>query len=119
MDRPQQERELRAARNQSMFRMVNETTERLNQSLDRLFEAHTVICECADPNCLERVAIDRDEYAAVREEPRRFVVLPGHVHPEVERVAEERDGYLVVEKLGEAGVEAEVLAHEQQPGDGD
>jgi hypothetical protein len=27
----------------------------------------------------------------------------GHVFPQVERVADEHDGYLVVEKVGEAG----------------
>jgi hypothetical protein len=34
----------------------------------------------------------------VRAHPARFIVLPGHVFFEAERVIEEHDGYLVVEK---------------------
>ena len=40
---------------------------------------------------------------------RRFVVAPGHELPEVEAVVDRRDGYVVVEKGGEAGEFAEKL----------
>jgi hypothetical protein len=39
----------------------------------------------------------------VRATPRRFVVKPGHVHPDVERVVSRSVTYWVVEKVGEAG----------------
>jgi hypothetical protein len=38
------------------------------------------------------------EYLAVREHPRQFVVLRDHVFPHVERVVSGTDGYVVVEK---------------------
>jgi hypothetical protein len=40
------------------------------------------------------------EYARVRSSPERFVVVPGHVLPEVEHVVERTDAYEVVEKIG-------------------
>jgi hypothetical protein len=43
----------------------------------------------------------------VREQPRRFFVLPGHQDPQLERVVETHGDYLVVEKTGEAGEVAE------------
>jgi hypothetical protein len=42
--------------------------------------------------------LTRAEYESVRSEPARFAVLPGHVFSEAERVIEEHDGYLIVEK---------------------
>jgi len=42
--------------------------------------------------------LTRPEYEAVRSEPTRFAVLPGHVFSRAERVVEEHDGYLTVEK---------------------
>jgi hypothetical protein len=42
------------------------------------------------------------EYEAIRHSPIRFPVKPGHDYPEFERVVEEHEGYVVVEKFGEA-----------------
>ena len=42
------------------------------------------------------------EYVAVREHPRRFVVLRDHVFLDVESVVATNDGYAVVEKVAEA-----------------
>jgi hypothetical protein len=45
----------------------------------------------------------------VRENPRRFLVLPDHVYPEVERVVGGFDGYVIVEKQDIAGEVAEAF----------
>jgi hypothetical protein len=50
-----------------------------------------------------------DEYEALRAEPTRFAVKPGHVLPDQERIVEERPGYAVVEKIGHAGERAAEL----------
>jgi hypothetical protein len=34
--------------------------------------------------------------------PLNFAIKPGHISPEDERMVEERDGYIVVEKIGQA-----------------
>jgi hypothetical protein len=102
----QDEREIRAARNQSLFRAVNEQIVDLTGG-----SSHTLViaCECADPTCIETVEIDRDAYLAVRREPRRFVVRPGHIYPEVENVMADFSTYVVVEKVAAAGELAEQL----------
>jgi hypothetical protein len=60
---------------------------------------HGFVCECGEEACRERVYLSLAEYETVRASPIRFAVLPGHEVPEAERVVEERDGYLVVEKF--------------------
>jgi hypothetical protein len=105
----QTEREARAARNQSMFRSVNERLEELNETFQQITERFTIACECADTSCVEMLEIHAEEYEAVRAEPRHFVVLPGHIYPDVEDVVREADGYVVVEKTGTAAAVAEIL----------
>lgn len=68
--------------------------------LDRTAE---FVCECASVSCADRVVLPVDEYERARRHSRRFVVLEGHQEPDFERVVETRDGWVVVEKTGEAG----------------
>jgi hypothetical protein len=42
------------------------------------------------------------DYDDVHSQAVRFAVLGGHESPEIEKVVEERAGYLVVDKFGEA-----------------
>jgi 5-bromo-4-chloroindolyl phosphate hydrolysis protein len=103
------EREDRAARNQALFRAVNEKLEVMNEAFVQFNESFTIACECADVSCVEMLEIDPDEYQAVRAEPRHFAVLPGHIYSEVEVVVREGEGYVVVEKTDAAGEVAELL----------
>jgi hypothetical protein len=52
------------------------------------------------------------EYRSVRETNRRFLVFPdpSHTDPRLETVVEQHESFWVVEKIGEAGAEAESLA---------
>lgn len=111
----QQAREVRAARNQALFRRLNEKLKMLNDAFVSVTDTFTIACECADELCVEMIDIDPHEYVAIRGEPRHFAVLPAHVYPDVERVVSERDGYVVVEKLGTAADVAEILARDAQP----
>ena len=86
------EREVRAARNQSLFRAVNEKIREMDEALSSLTETFVIACECADTTCIGALEIARDEYGAVRKEPRHFAVLTGHVYPEVEKVVRETEG---------------------------
>jgi hypothetical protein len=106
MDVEPDEREIRAARNQSMFRTINERLTR-DDALADLTGSHVIACECADPACVQTVAISAAQYEDVRREPRRFAVLSGHVYPDVELVVAEYRAYVVVEKIGQAGELAE------------
>jgi hypothetical protein len=104
------ERETRAARNEAMFRAVNEKVRELNDALSNMTDEYAIACECADGECIQTVNIRQEDYLAVRSSPRQFVVLRGHVVAGVEQVVSENDGYMVVEKLGAAGELATKLA---------
>ena len=74
----------RAARNQSLFREVNEQIEDLSSSA--CFASF--VCECMDESCEALVALTLEEYEHVRSGSNRFVVLPGHEVPAVEAILE-------------------------------
>jgi hypothetical protein len=86
----------RLAHNEQLFRAVNEQVDALQDKLgggDALF-----VCECSDPECTSSIRLTRSQYEDVRSSPERFVLLPGHALPDLERIVEEHDGYIVVEK---------------------
>jgi len=95
--------EQRAARNEALFREVNERVALLAPEAE---VEVGFVCECSDEACIERLRVARAAYEAVRAHPRRFLVVPGH-ETAVERVVEHHAGYLVVEKHGSAGEIAE------------
>jgi hypothetical protein len=95
--------EQRAARNEALFREVNQNIAQLEEQYGGTTTEPAFICECATDGCTERLAVDLDAYERVRQEPRLFFVLPRHEDPQLERVVETYGDYLVVEKTGEAG----------------
>jgi hypothetical protein len=97
-------RAARAARNQSLYREVNERVEAINQAFDSILPLGDWICECANEECSERLSLTHEEYEALRADATRFAVLPddAHVFAEVEDVVERHERYWVVEKLGVA-----------------
>ena len=86
----------RAAKNQSLFREVNERIGELASSANIV----EFICECANEDCSELVSLTRDEYEQIRGGSNRFYVIAGHELPAVEETVETTDRYLVVSKLG-------------------
>jgi hypothetical protein len=95
----------RAAKNQSLFREVNE---RIGQLAGPASSA-AFVCECLQEECDQPVSMSRAEYEQIRSDPNRFFVLAGHEFAEVEDVVETRDGYLIVKKLGVGADVAETL----------
>ncbi len=61
-----------------------------------------MLCECGNPGCLERIEVAAADYEAVRRYPIRFIVKPGHIAGEGERIVREASECVVVEKLGPA-----------------
>ena len=93
-----EERERRVGLNEAVFRQVNERIEGLNEAFGAITETMQVICECGDASCIEQITISVPEYEELRQDPRRFAVVPGHEDEQVERVVERHDDYDVVEK---------------------
>ena len=96
--------------NEALFREVNERIDELRETLGQ-GSSFEVVCECGNPACIERFAIDARDYASIRDDVHRFAVVPGHELPDVERTVEQHEHYLVVEKTDpEAARAAEKLA---------
>ena len=94
-------------RNEALFREVNERIEDVGTTLLPDDQPMEFLCECDNRDCVEKVSATRAEYEAIRAVGTHFVVLPGHEDPGVERVVQENERFLVVEKEGEAAQEAE------------
>ena len=99
-------REARIGMNEAVFRDVNERIQDVAAAFDLTTEPLDLICECGSAECVERIALAREEYEGLRADSRLFAVSPGHVAPDGEEVVEERKGYDVVRKF--EGVPAEI-----------
>ena len=100
---------LRGAKNEVLFRQVNERIEALNEGFGIVLPIGEWVCECANTECTRLIELTVAEYEAVRGSGTCFAVFPDdeHVWPDVERVVERNDRYWVVEKIGESAEIAE------------
>jgi hypothetical protein len=86
------------ARNQALFREVNERIEEFATGFD-VGEHDSYVCECGNPQCTEPMELTRAEYEAVREHANRFAVVSDHENPAAETVVEQHGRYSIVEAL--------------------
>jgi hypothetical protein len=93
----------RIARNEALFRNVNERVRELANELGAGPVAF--VCECGQADCTESLRVSVADYERIRAEPTHFIVAPGHESPEVERIVERTEHYDVVRKNSE---EAEI-----------
>lgn len=93
------ERTRRIGQNEALYRQVNERIEDLNETFaantDGVF---TIVCECGDLECMERMAVPRVVYEQTRTNPVHFIVKPGHDAQDVEHVVESHGDYAILEK---------------------
>ena len=94
----------RLARNEALFRDLNEQVEFVAGSLEGTRDIFEFFCECADVDCTLRLAIPLAVYEDVRSDPTLFVVALTHDRPEIEEVVRREDGYQIVRKQGEAAL---------------
>ena len=107
--------EARLARNEVMFRAINERIRELAGRFEVAANDKTAtlafLCECSDETCVERVELTTQQYDDVRGIPARFVVRPGHeATPLVERVVYRSEGFVIVRKIGIAAEIARELS---------
>ena len=94
-------REERVARNEELFQEVNRQIAKLEETFGRR-RTFAILCECGKKHCLDGVEVEPAVYQRVRSNPLLFFLVPGHDDPEVERVVERAERYLVVKKSGRA-----------------
>jgi hypothetical protein len=100
-----EDRQERLAKNESLFRMLNEDINGVASSLggEDPFE---FICECSTSGCFERLSLTLAEYERVRQDGTHFLLADGHEDIEIEQVVDQHAEYVVVEKDGVAGLVA-------------
>jgi hypothetical protein len=94
-------RDTRLAENEVRFRQRNEEIAQLARRQAPPLEL-TVVCECSDSDCTRTLTMPYAEYEWLRQDPVRFVVLPGHEAPAVEDAIERHDAYVIVAKHAES-----------------
>jgi hypothetical protein len=99
------------ARNQALFREINERIEQLNAAF-KMDGREAFLCECGNPGCTQPIALTSAEYESIRGHATRFAVALDHENPEVETIIEQNERFAVVETY--AG-EASVIARETDP----
>jgi len=94
------ERAARAARNELLFRAVNEQiiqiTERFHAQLSDL----DIVCECTDQTCVGTLRVAAEEFGRIERGDGTFLIIPGHEDAGVEEILERNGGYFVVRKRG-------------------
>ena len=99
-------RAARVGANEDLFRQVNRKVASFGNGHVPYLE---LVCECSATDCHEHVQLTSDEFEAVRANPKHFAVHEGHVDGRFERVLDENERFVRIEKLGEAGEVAEAL----------
>jgi hypothetical protein len=93
----------RVAKNESLFREANERIKEISDTFVDLDPSPVqFVCECGRAGCTEPIMLRLAEYEHVRATPTRFALVRGHEDTERERVTEEHEEYVVVEKIGQA-----------------
>ena len=95
------DREERVAKNEILFRDVNERILEIEGDRWRV-DPVDFMCECGDIECMRVVQLSLEDYERLRSEPTHFGVIPGHELLDVERVVERHEHFLVVQKEGDA-----------------
>jgi hypothetical protein len=95
-----QEREVRAAQNQMLFRAVNGRIRELGEKILDSVSELDFACECDNTDCMKTIPMPVAEFAAIEQRENQFIVLPSHEAPEVEDTVAERDGFIIVSKRG-------------------
>ena len=87
---------VRSARNQLLFREVNE---RIREVLDSQGDSTEFLCECSRDDCTETIRLSLEEYDRIRSSPNHFVAEPGHGRG---RIVHQTDRFVTVELTAEA-----------------
>ena len=85
------------AKTESLFRDVNERIATAAGGFGS--DDAEIVCECADPTCVDRVEVPLEIYEEVRSEPTTFILAKGHEERSIEKVVETRSRFQIVEKV--------------------
>jgi hypothetical protein len=96
--------------NEAYFRQWNERVKEQVEETAGDEATFNVVCECSSLECAGRITLTPAEYEEIHEDPRHFIVIRGHVTPDIESTVIATETFEVVQKHGRAGEVAEELA---------
>lgn len=99
------------AQAQLLYRDVNERIHSVGTEVFNLppDEPLSVVCECLDFSCIERMQIPIHELQRARSSPTQFIVVPGHEVGEFEEVLERHARFFIVAKNASVIEQMEVV----------
>ena len=94
----------RLRENEDLMQSLNERMDDRTSAIrdeDHLDQGAPVafFCECSDLSCRGRIQLSPATFHEIHRDTERFVLLPGHEIPAIERVVDEGDGFVVVRKI--------------------
>jgi hypothetical protein len=108
----QSPREYRMAQNEVVFREYNERIQDGFDEIERLAKEDDqenmialddapllFYCECSNEDCKQRLKLKPSRYNEFHAQKNRFTTVPGHEHPEIEKIVRQEDDVSVVEKF--------------------
>jgi len=102
----------RLAKREAVVRATNEEIAPADDQFAGDSSVLVIACECGRSGCAEVIALPRSVYEQARSEPRRFLLVPGHERPGIERALSRYDRFVVVAKEDQA---AAAIAEESDP----
>lgn len=90
-------RQARLIQNERRLRRANELVD-AGRDDELRGRKELFLCECSNDDCAATLELHWDEYRAIRADKDRYVIRPGHETADVDRVLEQHDGYVVVDK---------------------
>ena len=91
-------REERIARNEVLFREINERLKEMQETFNVVTDRSEFVCECGNAECAERITMSLPEYRWLRNDPTMFAVVEGHQVEDVEDIVEKREHHVIVRK---------------------
>jgi hypothetical protein len=92
--------EERTARNEALWREVNDRIDELDETMRVLPDDTRLLfhCECGQEGCTKMISLTPAEYREVRSDVDRFAVYPGHEQIALERTIKRTERYVLVDK---------------------
>jgi hypothetical protein len=87
----------RSRENEERFARANAQIETTAGSME-LEGPVPFLCECSDARCTKIIHLSLDSYRTAKADGAAFMLLPGHIDANVERIVSEGDGFVLVKK---------------------
>ena len=82
--------------NRRMERMLEEIRDEEDDDPDAPI---AFLCECSHLDCRERIQLEPSRFDRIHRDADVFILVPGHEIPDIERIVDQEQDFLIVRKL--------------------